>query len=370
MNFHFPIDPRKKYLVIGSFLIVILVFLVVLRSILSLPQQEKSVTSKYTYSVTEKPKRPTLAPTSPAATTIPQPQMSVWNTASNADYGLTFRYPANWKVTAGTDNEKDPKIVIRSAGAKNAPFSARLLPEITIGVRSPYSTSGALCANQLCEDFQKVQIVFNQTEIPTQLIKASVVQNGSPQFDFYAFNIDTGIKVKVPSLSSETTLQIYVSFGHFDDLKPIRDIISSIIYDPDMIKVKPKIVEEFLCGDYCPGSAEQYMKHVYEGVTDENECRELGGTPYTYIGLIEKTVCLAPETGGSAQQNISTIRSALELYRMDNTAYPENVQQLVPTYLVALPDDFSYSYTVSPGKQDYTLSVTLKDGSIYEEHAP
>jgi hypothetical protein len=53
----------------------------------------------------------------------------------------------------------------------------------------------------------------------------------------------------------------------------------------------PNVVEVFACSDYCPGSEEQYIKQVYEGVTDEDECRELGGRPYTYVGWGERTIC-------------------------------------------------------------------------------
>ena len=53
----------------------------------------------------------------------------------------------------------------------------------------------------------------------------------------------------------------------------------------------PEIVEVFACSDYCPGPEEKYIKRVYEGVTDEEECRELGGKPYTYFGWGKFTVC-------------------------------------------------------------------------------
>jgi hypothetical protein len=53
----------------------------------------------------------------------------------------------------------------------------------------------------------------------------------------------------------------------------------------------PKIVEIFACGDYCPGPQEKYLKRVYDGVTDEKECRTLGGKIYTWIGWQQQTVC-------------------------------------------------------------------------------
>jgi hypothetical protein len=54
---------------------------------------------------------------------------------------------------------------------------------------------------------------------------------------------------------------------------------------------KLEVVEVFACGDYCPGPEEKYIKRVYDGVTDEDECRKLGGRPYTYIGWGQHTVC-------------------------------------------------------------------------------
>ena len=53
----------------------------------------------------------------------------------------------------------------------------------------------------------------------------------------------------------------------------------------------PKVVEVFACSDYCPGSLKKYMKRVYDGVTDEEECRKLGGEPYTFSGWGHRTVC-------------------------------------------------------------------------------
>jgi hypothetical protein len=54
---------------------------------------------------------------------------------------------------------------------------------------------------------------------------------------------------------------------------------------------KPEIVEVFACSDYCPGPEEKYMKRVYDGVTDEDECRKLGGRTYSFIGWGQRTVC-------------------------------------------------------------------------------
>ena len=56
----------------------------------------------------------------------------------------------------------------------------------------------------------------------------------------------------------------------------------------------PEIIEVFACSDYCPGPRENYIKRVYAGVTDEAECRKLGGYPYTYVGWGKRTICEVP----------------------------------------------------------------------------
>lgn len=71
-------------------------------------------------------------------------------------------------------------------------------------------------------------------------------------------------------------------------------VISGCARDPvEVSRDKPEIVEVFACSDYCPGPREQYLKQVYDGIIDEDECRKLGGQPYTYIGWGEHTVCVA-----------------------------------------------------------------------------
>jgi hypothetical protein len=63
----------------------------------------------------------------------------------------------------------------------------------------------------------------------------------------------------------------------------------------DDVVEQPKIVEVFACSDYCPGPAENYIKRIYEGVTDGEECRKLGGNPYTIIGWDKRTICEVPD---------------------------------------------------------------------------
>ena len=56
---------------------------------------------------------------------------------------------------------------------------------------------------------------------------------------------------------------------------------------------KPPIVVHFACSDYCPGPQEKYMVKIYQGVEDEEECRELGGKPSSYTGWETTKICIA-----------------------------------------------------------------------------
>lgn len=56
---------------------------------------------------------------------------------------------------------------------------------------------------------------------------------------------------------------------------------------------KPPVVDHFACSDYCPGPQEKYMVKVYQGVEDEEECRRLGGKPFSYTGWGTFKICIA-----------------------------------------------------------------------------
>lgn len=53
---------------------------------------------------------------------------------------------------------------------------------------------------------------------------------------------------------------------------------------------KPKVVTGYLCSDLCNDSD---IKKYYEGVTDLEECKNIGGEPYAYTGWGEFYACLA-----------------------------------------------------------------------------
>lgn len=53
---------------------------------------------------------------------------------------------------------------------------------------------------------------------------------------------------------------------------------------------KPKVVKDYLCSDVC---SDADIKKYYNGVEDAQECKKIGGKPYTYYGWGEYHACLA-----------------------------------------------------------------------------
>jgi Ca-activated chloride channel family protein len=80
------------------------------------------------------------------------------------------------------------------------------------------------------------------------------------------------------------------------------DILEKLVQAPNKEREEiekeepPAIVDHFACGDYCPGPAEQYIKKVYEGVTDPEQCLQLGGDPQEYVGWGTTQICVVRET--------------------------------------------------------------------------
>ncbi len=72
----------------------------------------------------------------------------------------------------------------------------------------------------------------------------------------------------------------------------------------------PRIIEIFACSDNCPGPREQYMKRIYEGVEDEEECRKLGGRLFTIVGWGKRVVCEVPVGG---EKRVPQRRDSLDL---------------------------------------------------------
>lgn len=73
---------------------------------------------------------------------------------------------------------------------------------------------------------------------------------------------------------------------------------------------------------------------------------------------------------GRRKTDIESIRSALEIYRSDNSVYPANLNLLTPNYMTALPTDpvatqtYVYVPTCPSLCTSYTLCATLEVGSL------
>jgi hypothetical protein len=67
-----------------------------------------------------------------------------------------------------------------------------------------------------------------------------------------------------------------------------------LMEDPSI--TKPPIVDHFACSDYCPEDMDEYMVKIYEGVSDKNECRKLGGSPTSYTGWGTTYICIAEKS--------------------------------------------------------------------------
>ena len=73
------------------------------------------------------------------------------------------------------------------------------------------------------------------------------------------------------------------------------------------------------------------------------------------------------------KSDISSIRSALELYKADHQKYPVRLSDLVPQYLSQIQNNRAsgvpYQYSVSEDGT-YTLSTKLSDGTTYSQTSP
>lgn len=64
--------------------------------------------------------------------------------------------------------------------------------------------------------------------------------------------------------------------------------------DPSIIK--PPIVDHYACSDYCPGGMDKNIVKIYKGISNEEECRKLGGSPTSYTGWGTTHICIAEES--------------------------------------------------------------------------
>lgn len=54
-----------------------------------------------------------------------------------------------------------------------------------------------------------------------------------------------------------------------------------------------RIGEHFACSDNCPGNPAKYTKIIFEEISDPEVCKQIGGTPYEYVGWGVYKICIA-----------------------------------------------------------------------------
>ena len=64
-----------------------------------------------------------------------------------------------------------------------------------------------------------------------------------------------------------------------------------------------------------------YLVKIFQGVTDEEECKQLGGTPSSYAGWGVFHICIAP----TSQPPPSARKSTLEEEQLRNPGMPKRV---------------------------------------------
>ncbi|AKM82963.1 hypothetical protein A2422_03245 [Candidatus Woesebacteria bacterium RIFOXYC1_FULL_31_51] len=97
------------------------------------------------------------------------------------------------------------------------------------------------------------------------------------------------------------------------------------------------------------------------------QAKEKSGQAMNYFGNTNEAL------DKQIRYDISSTRSALELYKVDYQKYPISLNNLVPKYISEVKINpytkQSYQYSIGiDGK--YTISTTLTDGSLYFQTSP
>lgn len=155
-----------------------------------------------------------------------------WKVYSDTRYGYTLQYPAGWTLKQEADSEGDARIKLTSNRATKAAFSPRMLPEVYITVAGPYSTSGALCANQFCtETPPPLEISVKGQDLVIPVIKGEVLKSSVRQLDYYAFSFPLpGKKVTLQGYTEPVSLNVVASYRTAAEAETISGILSTITY--------------------------------------------------------------------------------------------------------------------------------------------
>jgi len=143
-------------------------------------------------------------------------------------WGLKIQNNPNWQVSSSV-YEDIPNTKLIKKDAIKAKFSNRNLPEINIGT-STYSTSTAICSNEICETLSKNEKVTILGKIyEFEIIEASVMDQDTKTFDFYTFQFQLdGIEKQIKGYSEPISPTITASFSDMSELPKIKRILESI----------------------------------------------------------------------------------------------------------------------------------------------
>ena len=129
-------------------------------------------------------------------------------------------HPPNWKVATYVGTNNKTGIYLEPFVVRNATFRSRVLPRIHIG-DSPYSTSGSICANQICDYNGAIKVNLITNSIYGSIVKASIIEDDDVVFDFYSFGFSL-------DESKEDAPYLWASWGTEEEGQLIANILSTI----------------------------------------------------------------------------------------------------------------------------------------------
>lgn len=158
-------------------------------------------------------------------------ETATWKTYQDSTYKYSIKYPDDWVLVQGKDFDGNVLVALRWVKAEKAGFSSRQLPELIIGLGGPYSTSGAVCSNQICDETKKETVNVDEKAYTFPIIEGAVGLSGDitkPQFDFYAFTFPISHKkISISGYSEPISLNVYSSYKNLEEEKIIFGILST-----------------------------------------------------------------------------------------------------------------------------------------------
>jgi hypothetical protein len=161
--------------------------------------------------------------------TIKRQEIPAWKTYSNSKFKYEIQYPADWRIEEVTDGEDMPGIRLRKGNTQAKYTTSRILPEIYIVQFSRYSSSGALCSNQICDPEPFVEINVENYSCKVSVIRGALDYDGdgSEEFDYYAFDFEHPGWEIINQTKYPPYPYFVVSYATKEDLETITKIIST-----------------------------------------------------------------------------------------------------------------------------------------------